>query len=82
MHCLQTSSILKFSSAVQPKNLTSSIQNFSAAATATFHSIRFERLVYLFLVRSLAVRSAIRTVDTVRSIFTWEVTNWYQLYCQ
>ena len=37
------------------------------------HGIRFERLVYPFLIRSLAMHSAVWT-DTVRNVFAWEVT--------
>ena len=60
-----TSSVQKFSSAVQPFDFIHSQIFLSRSAV---QCIRFERFVDPFLIRSLAVRSAVRT-DTLRNVF-------------
>lgn len=62
-----TSSVKKFFSAVRPFNFVCS-KNFCSCST--IHGIHFEWLVYPFLIRSLAVRSAIQ-MDTIWNVFAW-----------
>ena len=73
------SAVQTFSSAVRPHPFKNFPQPFDLICSQVVFSRsavqcnRFEWFLDPFLIRSLAVRSTIRT-DTVRNVFTWEVT--------